>query len=166
VSPDDDGNAVLSQDNIDALVSATGGSDGETAAPAAAPPTQAAPPPAAPAAEPAAADPDPAPASGAGGPTLADVAQRLAKLEATVAKLSQNGGAGGQPDAKVQALTKQLQALNGRVNEILQHLPNTLGYGARATFQCGACSAQGMIASHVMCTQCGTETVIGWWPQQ
>ena len=72
---------------------------------------------------------------------------------------------GGQLQAQVNALAQQLEALNSRMNEILEHLPNTLGYGARQTCQCGSCSAQGFVAARVFCTHCGTDTAIGWWPQ-
>ena len=143
---DDGENAVLTQDDIDALIAQRSPSDD------------------APAQGPA---PDSPPASGSqptaqiipavpGGEELAKLAPRVAKLEKALT----------QPGADVQALAQQVRALSARLEEILQHLPNTLGYGARSSFQCGGCGAQGYVASRVMCTHCNTETHIGWWPQQ
>ena len=145
MSPDEE-NAVLSQDDIDGLVSSSTEIGGETAASS---------PPAAPEAAAGAAAPA---GDGAG---LGALTERLARLEAAVAKLTKDGGAGGS-----QELAQQVQALTKRVNDIFQHLPNTLGYGVHETFQCPACSAKGTVAAHVMCTQCGGETAIGWWPPQ
>ena len=52
-----------------------------------------------------------------------------------------------------------------RLEELIQYLPNTLGYGVRASFVCGSCETQGLVGSRVTCTQCGTETWVGWWPE-
>ncbi len=145
MSPDE-GNAVLSQSDIDGLMSSTSEIGGETAESSTSPPPAAAP----------ASEPAPA----ANGDGLADVTARLAKLEAAVAKLSKGGG-GADP-----ALAKQVKELSKHMNEVLQNLPNTLGYGVHQTFKCPACSAQGTVAAHVMCTTCGGETAIGWWPPQ
>lgn len=142
MSPDE-GNAVLSQSDIDALVSSSSEIGGETAESSTSPPP--------------AADAAPAPAA-ANGDDLAEITKRLTQLEATVAKLSKRGG-----DA---ALAKQVKELSARMKEIRQNLPNTLGYGVHQTFRCPACSAQGTLAAHVMCTTCGGETAIGWWPPQ
>ena len=137
-------NAVLTQADIDEMI-------GESS-----------PPPA----PPAAADPEPAESSlhvtkvaaTPGAAATSDLEQRVAKLEAAKGD--------GQIQAQVQTLMQQLQAVQTQLNEVLQHLPNTLGYGVRASFQCGACSAQGLVAARVYCTHCGTDTSLGWWPQQ
>jgi 3-oxoacyl-ACP reductase-like protein len=151
VSPDNE-HAVLSQDDIDSLVGSTSEIDDQKPAPA----------------QPAAAaraSPKPASAGagGSAGAAPADLAQRLAKLEAAVSKAGQSKG--GELEAKVDALAKQVQEISSRVNEILQHLPNTMGYGVHETFQCGSCGTQGLVAAHVMCTHCGTQTQLGWWAQ-
>ena len=136
-------NAVLTQADIDAMI----GESAPNPAPAAV-----APDPAAPLAQ-------VTQLTAAPGTTAADdLEQRVVKLEAALGD--------GQLQAQVQTLTQQLQAVQGQLNEVLQHLPNTLGYGVRASFQCGACSAQGLVAARVFCTHCGTETSLGWWPQQ
>lgn len=58
-----------------------------------------------------------------------------------------------------------MQAISSRLEEIIQVLPNTLGYGVRANFTCGSCQTQGLVGTRVSCMQCGTETWIGWWPE-
>jgi hypothetical protein len=59
-----------------------------------------------------------------------------------------------------------VQALTTRLNETLQHLPNTLGYRVRETFACASCGAKGFVAAPVMCTHCRQQTWVGWWPPQ
>ncbi len=135
----------MSQGDIDALVSSSTDIGGES--PAAAPAAAAAPDVAQSA--PAASKPDDA--------GLADVVQRLSKLEAAVSKLGQEGGG--------QALAQELKTVSARVEEIVQQLPNTLGYGLRSTFQCSSCGTQGLVAARILCTQCNTDTYAGWWPQ-
>lgn len=152
MSPDNE-NAVLSQDDIDSLVGSSSDIDDQKPAPAQ---PQAARPAAA-----AAASPKPANTGAAAAP--ADIAQRLAKLEAAASKAGQSKG--GELEVKVEALAKQVQEISNRVDEILQHLPNTMGYGVHETFQCGSCGTQGLVAAHVMCTHCGTQTQLGWWAQ-
>ena len=158
----------MSQEEIDAMVASGTGSGGETPAapaqeaapaPAPAPPQEAAPAPisAAPgSAFAAAALGAPSPPPVAAGAAAADADQRLAGLEATVAQLAQ---------ADTQALAQQVAALSARLEELIQYLPNTMGYGVRASFVCGSCEAEGLVGSRVTCTQCGTETWVGWWPE-
>ena len=153
MSPDKE-NAVLSQDDIDSLVGSSSDIDDQKPAPAK---PQAAQPAAA-----AAASAKPA-GAGAAGAAPADIAKRLAKLKAAVSKAGQSQGS--DLEAQVAALAKQVQEVSGRVDEILQHLPNTMGYGVHETFQCGSCGTQGLVAAHVMCTHCGTQTQLGWWAQ-
>jgi hypothetical protein len=104
-------------------------------------------------------------APGPAAATLSGLVQRLEKLEGAVSRVGQSEGASAQLQAQLGALANQLQVVNGRVDEILQHLPNTLGYGARETFTCGSCGAQGFVAVPIMCTHCRQQTWLGWWPQ-
>ncbi len=156
MSPED--NTVLSQEDIDAMMpsAAPGGGDSSPPAEEASSPE--------PAVDPPAADPPAAAPAADGGAALAEVAQRLDRLEAAVGQISQAGGADGRVEANMQTLAQHLQALSSRVEEIAQNLPNTLGYGARASFQCTSCSTQGAVASRVYCTHCGADTALGWWP--
>ena len=104
----------------------------------------------------------------AGSSGESDAAQRLASLEVRMTALQQSAG-DGQDDAaiqalnqQVQALHQQLQALSAQMNQLAQHLQNSLGFGLRTTYQCGVCSAQGLVGSRVSCMHCGTESWIGW----
>ena len=147
---------VMSQEEIDALV----GSEPDPLTAAAAPEPAA----------PAAATVPAVPATPAPAPTImvsadssgmSDIAQRLASLEAAVATLRQSVG-GDQNDAVIQALNQQVQALSAQVNQLMPHLQNSLGFGLRASFQCGSCGTQGAVGSRVSCMHCGTESWIGW----
>ena len=149
----DASNSVLTQDDIDAMVKST---------PADAPPPRVTvvagsdpPPPqvkVTAASEAPTADPDPAAAA----PDPAAAAETPPAATA---------GGDAQMQAQIQALTQYVQALSARMDEILQQLPNTLGYGVRTTFQCNTCGTCGNVASRVVCTSCNTDTFIGWRPQ-
>ena len=62
--------------------------------------------------------------------------------------------ADGQIQANIRALKGHLQAASSRLNEVLQHAPNTLGYRVRERFACGLCCAKGRVAVPVMCPPC------------
>ncbi len=159
-------NTVLSQADIDALVSkARGNADQERApAPAESPRTAPAPAPAVGAAPQGAGG---APASGeTQAPAAAaapDVLQRLERLEAALSRMSQSQDTQVQLQTQLTALANRLQAVSSRVDEILRYLPSTLGYGVRATFTCSSCGVQGLVAAPVVCTHCGQQTYVGWW---
>ena len=62
----------------------------------------------------------------------------------------------------IQALSQQVQMLTEQLNQLGQHLQNSLGFGLRASYQCGSCNTQGLVGSKVSCMHCGTESWIGW----
>lgn len=164
MTPPDD-SSVLSQSAIDEMMAQDRGQAGPP--PTQPPPAAAqAPPPAAPA-TPSAPAPAAAAAPGPDNAALADILQRLEKLEAAIAKVgpSQDANVQLETQARVGDLTNRIQALNTRVDELLHHLPNTVGYRARETFQCGSCGSQGLVAVPIMCTHCRQQTWLGWWPQ-
>ena len=152
MSPDEE-NAVLSQEDIDAMLASSSDIGSETQASVEAEAAQSA------AEAPTASDAGAAPAPSADGAVPSDIVQRLEKLEAAVSSI----GSGGGDSAK---LEKQLKALTSQLDEIRKHLPNTLGYGIHETFQCGTCNTKGLLAGRVICTQCGTDTFVGWYPQK
>ena len=115
--------------------------------PAAAPPAPLAPPTAGP--PPAAAGPG----TGALQETIEQLTQRVAYLESILQ--------GGAP-----ANGAQLQELGSKVDSILVSLQGTVGYGARQTFVCSSCQANGNVAAKLNCTSCGEENWWGWWPPQ
>ncbi len=93
----------------------------------------------------------------------ADLVQRIEKLEAAVAKLTQAVG-GSQSPSQVAALAKQVETLNARVQTLREYAAHSVGYRIHETFQCGACGQKGFVAGAVKCTACGQETWMGWWP--
>ena len=76
----------------------------------------------------------------------------------------QSGAAGGQPQAQLQALAKQVEALTAQVQALRQHVARSVGYRVQETFQCASCGEKGLVAGLVKCTACGGETWLGWWP--
>ncbi len=137
---------VLSQSEIDAMLS------GE-AAPASA-----------------VAEPPPAPAPAAEAPP--PVEQAVETLPASPGPgappsgFSPGGGDTGQLQQQVQQLTAQLQDLAGKVDGIISGLQATVGFNAQGTFTCNSCSAHGLVAARLTCTSCGTEDWWGWFPPQ
>lgn len=135
---------VLSQHEIDAMLSGGAG------------PT------------PAVAEPPPAPQEAAP-PPVEQVVQSFPASAAPAAApsgFSPGGGDTGQLQQQVQELTAQLQELAGKVDGILSGLQATVGFNAQGTFTCNSCSAHGQVATRLTCTACGTEDWWGWFPPQ
>ncbi len=143
---------TLSQAAIDALMSGAGSAPAP-AAPAPAPPPSGATTPAA-----------SAPSAATTG-EIAALWERIQKLETQLAQKGGGNAGAGQVVAHVQALSAQVQAITDQLAAVLQRLPNTLGYGVRESFVCRECQEKGLVAAVCVCTGCGTETVVGWWPQ-
>ncbi len=172
--PDD---KLLSQADIDALVSST---------PRPAPAVAARPAPPVPAqttvpdkiSSLSSSGPGPPCRAGAGGSeieilrsSVAELAARLETLGKTMSRLEKMDNRIGVIDNFLKQLPQKLQPMASKVSEvetqveqISDKLVNTPGYGGRKTFQCGQCKTKGMIAVHVRCTQCGKDTLLGWWP--
>ncbi|MEE8372756.1 MAG: hypothetical protein V3R87_03350 [Dehalococcoidia bacterium] len=103
---------------------------------------------------------------------VADLAQRLATMEAAMGRIGQLEAslaavqaAGGPKAQDFQAVVNQLKKVSGQAESMMQGLQNTPGYGTRKNFQCSSCGTRGMIVSLVRCSKCGTEKWLGWWPQ-
>ena len=75
-------------------------------------------------------------------------------------------GDSAQLQQQVQGLTAQLQDLSRKVDEIVSGLQATVGFNAQGTFTCNSCSAHGQVAARLTCTACGTEDWWGWFPPQ
>jgi hypothetical protein len=182
---DEDGKQVLSQDDIDALISGnTRASDPTPASPAAptetpapaqtAPPVepqvQAAgpqPPQPTPAASPRSPPPPGAPPAAVSSTTdasLAEIVQRIENLEQTAAS------AGGSEAARllqghIDSLIKDFRELSSGIDRIQQDLVGTAGFRLRKTFACEQCGVKANVAARIMCTHCGHESWWGWWPE-
>ncbi len=159
---------ILSQDEIDAMLS--GGAGGAQSTPAAEERAEAPPPPvtkqvpASP--QPAAAVPDP------GTQMMLDklaekvegfgaAFERINQLEKVI---SETNSAIQQMRAEFQNFGGQTQLINSKVDGILANLKTTLGYRAQKTFTCNSCRRKGQVAAKVKCTECGQENWWGWWP--
>ena len=154
---------VLSQAEIDALLS------GEPAqnAPAPEPQTAVEAPPPGPGPSPANGVPS-SPATpispGASPGDIADVSGRMVRLEAAVAQM----GAGGQGSTQLEETVRQLQAnlqeLTSQLQAIRTGLQGTVGYAAHENFVCNTCANPGLVAAKLSCTSCGAENWWGWFP--
>ncbi len=179
-------NKVLSQEEIDAMLSGGSSDEGDSSdeAEPAAPPAAAAEP-AAPAAPPAAA-PAPAPAAPppqpvAAAPALSDenremlgrMSERLETLGAAMERIAQLERGLTETNAAVrlmhqdmQTMAGQVQLVSSRVEGILSNLKATLGYRAQSTYVCASCQSKGEVAAQVKCTHCGKTNWWGWWPSK
>ena len=181
----DDEEKVLSQNDIDAMLSTMPEDPPEPkkAAPAVSeekPPAEEKPAPA----------PEPAAAATASKPssrevltvelietlesTLADLVRRLSTMENAMERLdrlekqvAENGEASSAAPAKeLQEMKNEVQDLSERMDEISGNLKYSLGYGVGRIFQCKHCESKQLVALHVKCTDCGEETWLGWWPKR
>lgn len=145
--PDTD--QVLTQEEIDAMLSG--------AAPAPAPPVataQAVPPGPAPP-EPLAAAQTPSPVSPQP-PGPAAGPERLDRVEQSIAGV----------DSTVRQLQQYVQELSAQLQLVSQNLEATIGKAAHETFTCSSCQTIGQVATRLTCTSCGTENWWGWYPPQ
>ena len=92
---------------------------------------------------------------------FADTAQRIDLLEEKTAQLAQimqhsehNDRPSGEQLAEIQA---QLSDLSGRLHE---------SHDLRENFECQHCQSKGTVAFLTKCTACGQERWFGWWPRK
>ena len=105
---------------------------------------------------------------------VANITERLEKIEGVADKVSQlekavsqmSATASGPKGQSPQQTVEQLQALSNRVEEVWGYLKDTLGYRAKQTFTCGSCGQQGTVATPIKCTKCGKQNWWGWWPKK
>ncbi len=156
-----DSDQVLSQAEIDAMLNGGGGDS-----PAA---VEAPPPPPPVAQEPVPAPPAPSSAAGSGQDEIQAISQRIAGLEESVQRLGSQVAPGldqsfQQLSQQIQQLFGDLQAINSKVDGVVETLQATVGFGVRSVFACKSCEAQGHVATRLTCTSCGTEEWWGWFP--
>ena len=104
---------------------------------------------------------------------VADLAQRITKIETAMGRLDQlqktvteaNAILRKQP-RDFQSVVNQLQQLSDEVEEISQNLRSTPVYDMRQIFRCNVCDSHGLCAIRVKCTECGRENWWGWWPEK
>lgn len=104
--------------------------------------------------------------------SLADLAQRITKVEISIRQLSHREQQLPEVDPAVQqlskklpAVVKELQKVNDQVRDIGWGLEATPDYGVRRDFTCSSCGSHGFVAMPMKCTKCGSEGWWGWWPK-
>jgi len=99
---------------------------------------------------------------------VGEIANRLARLELMVTKLDNGaGGPGAQNNqAALKSAMQQIQNVSSQVEVISEGLRGTAGYNISKVFSCGSCGSVGVVAIKVKCTKCGQENWWGWWPKK
>jgi uncharacterized phage infection (PIP) family protein YhgE len=97
--------------------------------------------------------------------SIKDLTSRLSRIENAIIRLEQlekkinnNNTAPNQS-----ALIKKLES---KIEEIESGLSDSLSYKIRRKFECGHCHTKGFVAVNVRCTKCGKETWSGWYPKK
>ena len=88
---------------------------------------------------------------------LKQVSQLQADLSAAMDSLSKSEG-------EVKSLWERLEAIGGKLKQMMSYMESSLGHRAHETFHCNTYQEKGNVAATVTCTSCGTETWWGWWP--
>jgi hypothetical protein len=57
-------------------------------------------------------------------------------------------------------------SLEGHLDDVENKLSGDPLSGAEDQFACKSCGSKGSIAAKIMCTKCGRETYLGWWPKK
>lgn len=153
-----DGDKVLSQADIDAMLSA--GAQGqatpaETATESLPEPTVR---------EPAKQPEAPPPQTEFIQAEIARMSQQLERLEESIAQVGRQQRMAPDAGDAVRQLEESLQAVNSKVDSIIEDLQSTVGYRMRAKFVCDSCGSQGHVASRFTCTSCLKEDLWGWFP--
>jgi hypothetical protein len=99
---------------------------------------------------------------------MAEVVNRIARLEVMITKLDNNSN---NPSTQVnpaafKAAVQQIQNVSSQVEVISEGLRGTAGYNISKIFNCGSCGSVGVVAVKVKCTKCGQENWWGWWPKK
>jgi len=99
---------------------------------------------------------------------VAEIVNRLSRLEIMVSKLENSSGspAAQANPAALKAAIQQIHNVSTQVEVISEGLRGTAGYNVNKTFSCGSCGAVGVVAIKVKCTKCGQENWWGWWPKK
>ncbi|MGA2368441.1 MAG: hypothetical protein ABSF74_07730 [Dehalococcoidia bacterium] len=99
---------------------------------------------------------------------MAEIVNRIAKLEIMISKLdnSSNNPSAQVNPAAFKAAVQQIQNVSSQVEVISEGLRGTAGYNISKIFKCGSCGSVGVVAMKVKCTKCGQENWWGWWPKK
>lgn len=103
---------------------------------------------------------------------LAELTDRLHVLETSRRESDQREASSlqindtlAQMQQSIRMLLEQVHGLAKSVKEIESNLEATPGYHAHKTFTCASCHSTGLTAIRARCTQCGKEFWWGWYPE-
>ena len=65
---------------------------------------------------------------------------------------------------KLASLEGDLQKLESQVQALEARLSNTPTAGLKSRYKCDNCGSEGLLATYIKCTKCGTAHWWGWWP--
>ncbi|MDD5094327.1 MAG: hypothetical protein PHV74_08125 [Dehalococcoidia bacterium] len=86
---------------------------------------------------------------------------RISQLEGNLANV--NASVESLPQ-EIQSNERDILEIRNRLESISTDLHRTLGYGIQKAFRCECCGSEGLVASQVTCSKCGTASMWGWWP--
>ena len=99
--------------------------------------------------------------------TIEELSERLKKLEKSVENLQkQNGNSSKAVDKHSKSTMDCFDKLNEQVMTISEQLKGTAGYNINKTYTCRQCGSLGIVGIRVRCNQCGKEDWWGWWPKK
>lgn len=100
------------------------------------------------------------------------LAERLSRVETKLQRLEQServtAGAGTAQVSpqQLQEVVKYIQKLSLGIRDISIKLQGTLGYDIYHSFKCDKCGTQERVATVFKCTNCSHENWRGWWPKR
>lgn len=99
---------------------------------------------------------------------VSEIVNRLSRLELAVTKLENDSGSPGAQakSAELKSALQQIQNVSSQVEVISEGLRGTAGYNISKVFNCSSCGTMGVVAVKVKCTKCGQENWWGWWPKK
>jgi len=99
---------------------------------------------------------------------VAELSNRMSRIELMISKLdgNNNQAASGSTQAALKSAIQQIQNVSSQVEVITEGLRGTAGYNINKVFNCSGCGSVGVVAVKVKCTKCGQENWWGWWPKK
>jgi hypothetical protein len=97
---------------------------------------------------------------------VADLARQVGKLTTAMQKLKEMEEKITQISALLKLSPNSTDNLKNRFDEITRRLDELQqnNTGIQEEFECRKCKSQQSVAVHVKCTKCGDESWMGWWP--
>lgn len=91
--------------------------------------------------------------------------EKIEQLEETIASMKDTIDTLKPMTDDVRKAIDSSTEINKRMDVISGNLQATMGYGIQKAFRCDSCGTGGYVTTQVVCSNCGTESWWGWWPQ-